>query len=59
MCAVAALRLGEAAGPRSEDVDVLRRTLCVRRLLQGESGATTQSVAPTCGCERVVHAPPS
>jgi integrase len=48
--------VGEAAGLRLEDVDRLRRTLSIRSQLQGENSATTQSVAPKFGSERVVYA---
>ncbi|CCG05160.1 tyrosine-type recombinase/integrase [Blastococcus saxobsidens] len=57
VCAFAGLRLGETAGLRLEDVDFLRRTISVRRQLQGENSATTQPVAPKFGSERVVYAP--
>jgi integrase len=57
VCAFAGLRLGEAAGLRLEDVDFLRRTIAVRRQLQGETSATTELVAPKFGSERVVYVP--
>ncbi len=57
VCAFAGLRLGEAAGLRLEDVDFLRRTIAVRRQLQGETSATTEPVAPKFGSERVVYVP--
>jgi integrase len=57
VCAFAGLRLGEAAGLRLEDVDFLRRTIAVRRQLQGENRATIELVAPKFGSERVVYVP--
>ncbi len=57
VCAFAGLRLGEAAGLRLEDVDFLRRSISVRRQLQGETSATTESVAPKFGSERIVYVP--
>jgi integrase len=57
VCAFAGLRLGEAAGLQLEDVDFLRRTIAVRRQLQGETSTTAELVAPKFGSERVVYAP--
>jgi integrase len=57
VCAFAGLRLGESAGLRLEDVDLLRRTISVRHQLQGETNSTTELVAPKFGSERVVYAP--
>jgi integrase len=57
VCAFAGLRLGEAAGLQLEDVDFLRRTIAVRRQLQGENSTTTEITAPKFGSERVVYAP--
>lgn len=57
VCAFAGLRLGEAAGLRLEDVDFLRRTVAVRRQLQGENRATAELVAPKFGSERLVYVP--
>lgn len=56
LCAFAGLRLGEAAGLQSGDVDFLRRTIRIRRQVQGENAATTRSVPPKYGSERVIHA---
>ncbi len=57
VCAFAGLRLGEAVGLQLEDVDFLRRTIAVRRQLQGETSTTTELVAPKFGSERAVYAP--
>jgi integrase len=56
VCAFAGLRLGEAAGLQLEDVDFLRRTLTVRRQVQGENVAT-EMTEPKFGSERVVYVP--
>jgi integrase len=58
VCAFAGLRLCEAAGLQLEDVDFLRRTIAVRRQLQGENSTTTELAVPKFGSERVVYAPP-
>jgi len=57
VCAFAGLRLGEAAGLQLEDVDFLRRTISLRRQVQGSSIPTTRIAAPKCGSERVVFVP--
>ncbi|MGX5655925.1 tyrosine-type recombinase/integrase [Geodermatophilus nigrescens] len=57
VCAFAGLRLGEAAGLRLADVDVLRRSIAVRHQVQGATVATTRLVLPKYGSERTVHAP--
>lgn len=57
ICAFAGLRLGEAAGVQVGDVDFLRRTLAVRRQIQGQTAATMKMVPPKHNSERVVHIP--
>jgi len=57
VCAFAGLRLGEAAGLQLDDVDFLRRTLTVRRQVQGMTTATTRTVPPKYGSERQVFVP--
>jgi integrase len=57
VCAFAGLRLGEAAGLQLQDVDFLRRTISVRRQVQGETATTSAAVAPKYGSERVVYVP--
>lgn len=57
VCAFAGLRLGEAAGLQLDDVDFLRRTIAVRRQVQGSTSATTTIVPPKYGSERVIYAP--
>src|SRR3954451_1039884 len=57
VCAFAGLRLGEAAGLQPGDVDFLRRTIAIRRQMQGENAATTRPMPPKYGSERVVYAP--
>ncbi|MFC6154052.1 tyrosine-type recombinase/integrase [Nocardioides yefusunii] len=58
LCAFAGLRLGEAAGVQLGDVDFLRRTLHVRRQVQGTNVANLAIVPPKFGSERTVHLPP-
>lgn len=58
VCAFAGLRLGEAAGLQLSDVDFLRRTITVRRQLQGANNRTLESSAPKHGSERLVYIPP-
>ena len=57
VCAFAGLRLGEAAGLQLDDVDFLRRTIAVRRQVQGQTLAQTTVVPPKYGSERVVYVP--
>lgn len=57
VCAFAGLRLGEAAGLQVGDVDFLRRTISVRRQIQGQTEATATVVPPKQGSERIVHVP--
>ena len=57
VCAFAGLRLGEAAGLRLDDVDFLRRTLTVRRQIQGQVNSKTVEVDPKYESSRVVYLP--
>lgn len=57
VCAFAGLRLGEAAGLQPEDVDFLRRTITVRRQVQGENSSTAEATEPRFGSERAVYVP--
>lgn len=57
VCAFAGLRLGEAAGLQPGDVDFLRRTITIRRQMQGENAAATRPVPPKFGSERIIFAP--
>ena len=57
VCAYAGLRLGEAAGLQLGDVDFLRRTIAVRRQIQGTNRRNAAAVPPKYGSERVVFAP--
>lgn len=57
VCGFAGLRLGEAAGLQLGDVDFLRRTISVRRQVQGANRKTTEVVPPKYGSERVVYVP--
>ncbi|MCH8611787.1 tyrosine-type recombinase/integrase [Arsenicicoccus dermatophilus] len=57
VCAFAGLRLGEAAGLQLGDVDFLRRTITVRRQVQGCSREGTSVTPPKCGSVRTVPAP--
>jgi integrase len=57
VCAFAGLRLGEAAGLQLGDVDFLRRTLVVRRQIQGQVNARTVEVDPKYESARTVYLP--
>lgn len=57
VCAFAGLRLGEAAGLQLRDVDFLRRTLVVRRQIQGQVNARTVEVDPKYESARTVYLP--
>jgi len=57
VCAFAGLRLGEAAGLQLNDVDFLRRTLTVRRQIQGQVNAKTIAADPKYESTRVVYLP--
>jgi integrase len=57
VCAFAGLRLGEAAGLQVGDVDFLRRTLTVRRQIQGQVNAKTVEADPKYESARVVYLP--
>jgi integrase len=57
VCAFAGLRLGEAAGLQLGDVDFLRRTIIVRRQVQGQTNSMVEVVAPKHGSERRVFIP--
>jgi integrase len=58
LCAVAGLRVGEAAGLQVGDVDFLRRTLTVSRQVQWEVGGF-EVRAPKYGSERSVYLAPA
>jgi len=57
VCAFAGLRLGEAAGLQLTDVDFLRRSITVRRQVQGQTREALQVCPPKHGSERVVYIP--
>lgn len=57
VCAFAGLRLGEAAGLQVGDVDFLRRTISVRRQVQGENNRVLEVVTPKHESERVIYIP--
>lgn len=61
VCAFAGLRLGEAAGLRVEDVDFLRKTIVVRRQIQGKNATESTVTLPKGQKEdddpRVIQAP--
>ncbi|MFO6451814.1 MULTISPECIES: tyrosine-type recombinase/integrase [unclassified Aeromicrobium] len=57
VCAFAGLRLGEAAGLQLGDVDFLRRTLSVRRQIQGQVNAKTVETSPKYESARTVYLP--
>lgn len=57
VCAFAGLRLGEAAGLQIDDVDFLRRSIAVRRQVQGNTNTGTIVKLPKQGSERDVYVP--
>lgn len=57
ICAFAGLRLGETAGLQVGDVDFLRRTISVRRQVQGTNKTNAREAAPKAGSERDVYVP--
>ncbi|WP_344880790.1 tyrosine-type recombinase/integrase [Zhihengliuella alba] len=57
VCAFAGLRLGEAAGLQLKDVDFLRRTISVRRQLQGANNHALEEVPPKHQSERAIYIP--
>lgn len=57
VCAFAGLRLGEAAGLQVGDVDFLRRTLKVRRQVQGATNGEAVLVDPKAGSTRTIYVP--
>lgn len=57
VCAFAGLPLGEAAGLQLGDVDFLRRTLSVRRQIQGQVNAKTVETSPKYESARTVYLP--
>jgi len=57
VCAFAGLRLGETSALQLGDVDFLRRTISVRRQVQGRNKETTRVAAPKAGSERTVFVP--
>lgn len=57
VCAFAGLRLGEAAGLQVGDVDFLRRTIAVRRQVQGATNKVYYVKEPKQGSERDVYVP--
>lgn len=57
VCAFAGLRLGEAAGLQVGDVDFLRRTVKVRRQVQGATNGETTLVPPKAGSGRTIYVP--
>lgn len=57
VCAFAGLRLGEAAGLQVGDVDFLRRTVVVRRQIQGQVNSRTVEAAPKYESARTVYLP--
>lgn len=57
VCAFAGLRLGEAAGVQLGDVDFLRRTLSIRRQIQGQVNSKTVEVSPKYQSARTVYLP--
>ena len=57
VCAFAGLRLGEAAGLQLGDVDFLRRSIHVRRQVQGNTRSNARVCAPKYGSTRTVHVP--
>lgn len=57
VCAFAGLRLGEAAGLQLGDVDFLKRTITVRRQVQGQTTAQTREADPKAQSGRVIAVP--
>ncbi len=57
VCAFAGLRLGEAAGIQLSDIDFLRRTLSIRRQIQGQVNSKTVEVSPKYESARTVYLP--
>lgn len=57
VCAFAGLRLGEAAGLQVADVDFLRRSITVRRQVQGSTTSSVEVVKPKGGKTRTVPVP--
>lgn len=57
VCAFAGLRLGEAAGLQVGDVDFLRRTLKVRRQVQGATNTEAVLLPPKAGSSRTIYVP--
>lgn len=57
MCALAGLRLGEAAALQVADVDFLRRQISVQRQVQRATGGAVEIRLPKYGSERVVPIP--
>jgi integrase len=57
VCAFAGLRLGEAAGLQTGDIDFLRRQLHVRRQVQRADGGEVEIRLPKYGSERIVPVP--
>jgi integrase len=55
LCALAGLRLGEAAAVRVGDVDFLRRTLTVTRQVQRANGGKVEIRPPKYGSGRTVY----
>jgi integrase len=55
VCAFAGLRLGESAGLQPGDVDFLRRTLLVRRQIQGQVNSKTVAIDPKYESVRTVY----
>lgn len=57
LCALAGLRLGEAAALKREDVDFLRRQIHVQRQVQRAGGGRVDITLPKYGSERVIPMP--
>lgn len=57
VCVFAGLRLGEAAGLQLGDVNFLKRTISVRRQVQGATLKAAKLVPPKAGSERDVFVP--
>jgi integrase len=57
VCAFAGLRLGEAAGLQLGDIDFLRRTMSIRRQIQGQVNSKTVEVSPKDESARTVYLP--